>query len=400
MRAASRPRRTVRAAPIIAIAERVQQLRAQGIDVVSFGMGESDLGTPIHVREAAQAAIEADAVRCTAPSGSAALKDALRAWLEAEYDISYAADEVIVSPGSKYALHALFATQLDPGDDVVVVAPAWPTIAALVEATGASARLVVGSADAGFDVPTADVAKAITPRTRALYVANPSNPTGRVLSAARVEDLVALCGERDIAIVSDGAYRSHAYDVEVPNLPKMASRRGVTCVVVETVSKRYSMSGWRVGFAAGPAAMISAMTDLQGQTLSCPSAVCQVAALAALKGPQACVDDALATFARRRDLIVEGMRSVPGFRIAHAPQGAFFVFPDVREVLGRRTPEGVRIADDNALALYLLEEARVASIPGSVFGGPGHLRFAYTVPEARIGEGCARVAAAIGRLSP
>ena len=387
------------AAPIIQVAERVTELRRQNIDIISMGMGESDHGTPPHVRAAARDAIERDTLACTSPPGSLDLRKGIAAWLEVEYGQRFSTDEVLVSVGSKFALNALFLTMLDPGDEVIIPVPAWPTIGSLVEARGARAVYVPCDTKDGFRPHLARLTAAVTERTRAVYIANPGNPTGAVLPAAVLEPIARLCADRGLTLINDGAYRSHCYEGVVPNLYQIATAHGAACVIVETVSKRYSMSSWRIGFIAAHRDLVAAMADVQAQTFTCPPAITQIAALAALSGPQDHVTTSIAEFAQRRLLLLARLDEIPGLVLHTKPTGAFFAFPDVSALMGSRTAAGVTIDTDMALVHYLLDEAHVATTPGSMFGAPGHIRMSYTLPAPRIAEACTRIGSALAKLT-
>jgi aspartate aminotransferase len=381
----------IQGSPIVELVDRVRELQRGGVPVINMVMGESDLGAPAHVRTAVQLAAAKDDIGYTAPPGALDLREAVSAWFAREYDQRFGNDEVMASSGSKLILYELFLTLLTPGDEVLLPAPVWASIPSLIEYAGARPVLIPSRSADGFRPQLAAVEAALTPRTRALYLANPGNPTGAVLPEETLRPLARLCAERGLTLISDGAYRAHCYEGAVPNFPKMAQEAGAAFVIIETLSKRYSMAGWRIGFAAAHRDLIAAMSALQGQTLTCPPRITQVAAIAALSGPQDCVAAAVDEFKRRREVLLQGLSDVPGFALPTPPQGAFFALPDVTALLGKRTPDGALVDTDAALARHFLDYAHVAMTPGAPFGAPGHLRLAYTLPADRIVEACARL---------
>lgn len=383
---------------IITNATRASELRRRNIDVISMGIGESDLGTPAHVIEAVERALRADATKCTAPGGTPETLECIRAWLAKEYEGPFGSDEVVISAGSKYLLYQIFMALFEADEEMLIPSPGWPTIAALTSLVGARPRLVPCDPAAGFVPDPARFAAAVNDRTRALYIANPGNPTGVALSADALRPLVELCAQRSLTLVYDAAYRALCYDAPAPNLPRMAAEMGVPCVIVETLSKRYAMSGWRFGFAAAHPRLIAAITAIQSQTITCVPALTQAAAIAAMSGSQQCVTEAVALYRKRLAVLTTELRKLPHVTLPYDPNAGFFAMPDFSAYLGARTPDDQVLTDDEAVVDHLLEVAHVSAIAGSSFGLPGHLRLSCTLPEARIAEGVARIGRALAGL--
>jgi aspartate aminotransferase len=380
----------VRPSATLAVDQRARSLRAQGADVVSLATGEPDFDTPAHVKEACKAALDRGDTKYTAVAGTAPLRAAAARWLSDAHRIEIAPDEVIVSCGAKHSLSNLFMALLDEGDEVVVPTPSWVSYPDMIALAGATPVFCATAAADGYQVRPDDLARAISPRTRAIVLNSPSNPTGAVLRRDTLEAIAEICVAHDVWMISDDIYRSLRYDGPCPHVATMGPGARARTLFVDGVSKAYAMTGFRIGFLAGPRDLVGAVEVIQSQSTSNPSSIAQAAALAAVSGPQACVEEMRLEFDRRRRHVLEVLDAIPGVR-CFRPGGAFYAFPDVSAVL----PPGM---DDVAAATHLLEAHRVAVVPGSAFGAPGHLRLSYAAAPERLEEGLRRLRAGLGSL--
>ncbi|RMG98438.1 MAG: pyridoxal phosphate-dependent aminotransferase, partial [Candidatus Dadabacteria bacterium] len=306
-------------------------------------------------------------------------------------------NEVTVACGAKHILYNLFQVLLDPGDEVIVPAPYWVSYPDQIQLAGGRPVLLPTAEEDGFRMRPEALEAALTPRTKALVLNSPSNPTGALYTKADLEALAEVLRGRDVVVVSDDIYHRLVYGgARFTSLLQVAPELRDRTVIVNGVSKTYAMTGWRIGYAAGPAEAIAAMEALQSQSASNPTSFAQKGAVAALSGPQACVEEMRRAFEARRDLIVDTLNRIPGVT-CRTPEGAFYVFPNVSGLLGRRW-EGREVRSPADLAAYLLDEARIAVVPGEPFGSDRHLRLSYATSEAAIREGLARFAEAAGRL--
>jgi len=392
--------RSVRPSPSMAAKQRVDSLRAEGRTIIDFTIGEPDFPTPPHIVTAGITALVGGDTRYTASAGTPALREAVAAKLRRENGIGFTAQQVVVGCGAKHIIYNALAATVGPGDEVIVPAPYWvsyPDMVALQEATPVIAPC---SAASGFKLSAAELEAAITPRTRWLVLNTPGNPTGSVYSHAELTSLCEVLRRYpQVWVMSDEIYEHFVYGgaqhvSPLAVAPDLADR----ALVVNGLSKAYAMTGWRIGYGAGPASLIKAMNVLLMQSTSCAAAMSQAAAVTALEGPQACVQQAVSTFARRRDRIVERLDALPGFRCA-PPDGAFYVFPSVEGLIGAHTPSGQALADDVAVMMYLLDAAGVATIDGTSYGMPGHLRFSFATSMEQIEAGCAALAQAVSQLT-
>jgi aspartate aminotransferase len=380
----------------MALDQKAKELQRQGRPVISFGVGEPDFDTPQWIKDAAIEAMRQGKTKYTPVAGIPELREAVARRFLREQGVEYPAAGVVVTVGAKQALYEIFQVLLDPGDEVIVPSPYWVTYPDQITLAGGVPVVVPVGIEREFAFGLKDLEAAVTPRTRALVLNSPQNPSGVVLPAAEVVAIAEFAAARGIAIVSDEVYGKLVYDGLEHRSPSAASRaaRDAT-IVVDAVSKSYAMTGWRIGYLLTSDLRLSqAVADLQSQLTSNPNTIAQYAALAALQGPD---DDMLqmrAAFERRRDLMVEGLRRLPGFE-ANVPHGAFYCFPRVRQLV-EQPPRGLGWRDSDDIAAYLLEEASVAVVPGTGFGMPDYLRFSYATSEERIREALGRIAAALG----
>ncbi|MFV2040508.1 MAG: pyridoxal phosphate-dependent aminotransferase [Candidatus Hydrothermarchaeales archaeon] len=374
--------------PTLEITAEAKALKAQGVDVIGFGAGEPDFDTPAHIKDALYKAVEEGFIYYTPTPGIPELREAVAEKLKHDNEIDYASDEVIVTPGAKQALFEAVMALVNPGDEVLIPAPYWVSYVPMCQIAGGRAVPAATSSEQGFMVSAEDLEGSITKRTKLLILNSPSNPTGAVIDRNNLLEIADLCIKEDIIVVSDEIYEHIIYDAEhvsIGSLPGMRERT----VTVNGFSKAYSMTGWRLGYAAAPREIIKLMSNLQGHSVSNATSFVQKAGVAALRGSQDCVAEMTAEFRRRRDRIVELLNEIPGVDCP-MPDGAFYVFADFR---------GVE-ADSMKLASLLLEEARVAVVPGVAFGeaGEGFQRISYATDMEKIEEGLGRIEKVVRRM--
>ncbi|HEY7601580.1 MAG TPA: pyridoxal phosphate-dependent aminotransferase [Methylomirabilota bacterium] len=382
--------------PTLALAARARALRAQGIDVLSFTAGEPDFDTPERVKDAAIRALRDGLTKYTDAGGIPELKSAICAKLRRDSGLAYESAEVIASVGAKHTLFNICAVLVGPGDEVLVPSPYWVSYTEQVRLCEGVPVVVPTDEARGFQLDLAALRKAVTPRTKFLILNSPNNPSGAVFPRADLEQVAALALERGFYVVSDECYDALAYEGRVPSIAALGPEIKARTIVVNTCSKAYAMTGWRIGFAAGPREIVQAMGDLQGQCTSNPTSIAQWAAVEALGGPQDEVAKMAGEFDQRRRTIVAGLNRIPGFRCP-MPQGAFYAFPDVSGLFGRRF-NGRALAGSADVTTFLLEAARVAVVPGADFGSDRHLRISYACGLEQIREGLARIEAACSGL--
>jgi aspartate aminotransferase len=382
----------------LAVTAKAAKLKADGIDVVSFGAGEPDFDTPDHIKDAARASLDKGVGKYTEVGGILSLRKAIAAELSAVHKMAIEPDQILVSTGAKHSLYNLFMALIDPGDEVLIPAPYWVSYPDMVMLAGGRPVILETKAEDDFAVTAAQVAAACSARTRAIVLNNPSNPTGAVYTRAQIEALAKVVVEKDLLVISDDIYRQLVYgDAEYVSIAAVGPEVAKRTVLVDGVSKTYAMTGWRIGYTAGPIPLIKAMSKIQGQSTSNPTHISQIATLAALTGPQDCVGTMRKAFDERRKRMVELLRAIPGVN-CREPKGAFYAFPDVSAYVGKRTPEGSILDDDVQLCDWLVEVGKVAVVPGSGFGAPGFVRLSYACSMKNIEDGVGRLAKALGSL--
>lgn len=390
----------------LAMSQKSNELKAAGVDVVNLSVGEPDFDTPLHIKEAAKRAIDENYTHYSPVPGYMSLRKAIADKLRDENHVSYDAAQVVVSTGAKQALSNVILATVNPGEEVVIPVPAWVSYVEMVKLAEGVPVLVTAGMEQGFKVTPAQLEAAITDKTRMVMLCSPSNPSGAVYDREEIKGLVEVLKRHPrVIILSDEIYEHINYTdgghVSFGEFPEIADR----LVIVNGVSKAYAMTGWRIGFMAGPVEIAKAVTKLQGQTTSGTGSIAQKAAEAAYTGSQECVAQMLAAFRRRRDLIVSLAKEVPGWKL-DTPQGAFYIFPEVTACLGKSytaTDADGRevtktVATDADLAMYLLEEAHVATVAGSAFCTPGYLRLSYAASDDQLVKAMARIKAAIEKL--
>lgn len=383
--------------PTLAITAKAKELRARGYDIIGFGAGEPDFDTPQNIKDAAVRAIEAGLTKYTPVGGIPELKDAIRGKFKNDNGLDYAPDEVIVSCGGKHALFNLFQVILNPGDEVIIPAPYWVSFPAMVKLAGGVPRIAPAGEATEFKLTPEGLSEHITPRTKALIINSPSNPTGAAYSTEELEAIAGVALKAGLSVVSDEIYERLVYDGEgATSIASLSKEMKQNTVVFNGVSKTYAMTGWRIGYAAGPKEIIKAMTRLQSQSTSNPASISQWAALEALTGPQDSVEAMRREFSKRRKILVDGLNSIKGVNCL-MPHGAFYAFPNISAYLGRTFKEHT-VKDSIDLAAYLLEEAEVAVVPGSAFGNGDHMRLSYACGEEDITTGLERMGKALAKL--
>jgi aspartate aminotransferase len=384
----------------IAARKKVTELQAAGRRIIDFTIGEPDLDTPPHIVDAAIKAMRGGDTHYTITAGIPALRNAICDKLRRDNGVDFAAANIVVGCGAKQLIFEAFAATLSAGDEVVIPAPYWVSYPDMAGMNDGKPVIVPCQEDTGFKLTPAALEKAITPRTRWLVLNSPNNPTGAVYSAADLGALAAVLARHPhVWVLTDDIYEHLVYDGvrhanPVAVAPELASRT----LIVNGVSKAYAMTGWRIGYAAGPQDLIEAIVKVLGQSTTCASSISQWAAVAALDGDQRCVREAAEIYRQRRDRIVELLQGVPGLRVAK-PAGAFYLYPSVAGLIGKKTPEGIVLANDLDVSLYLLDRASVAVLDGAAYGLSPYLRLSFATSLAVIEEGCAAIRASCEELS-
>jgi aspartate aminotransferase len=381
----------------LAIGAKARQMQADGIDIIGFAQGEPDFDTPIHIKEAAIQAARDGFTKYTATGGINELKDAVATKLKRDNGLVFTRNQVLVSCGGKHSLYNVFQALLDPGDEVIIPAPYWVSFPEQVKLCDAKPVIVHTSESQGFRLNRQILEPAVTTRTKIVVLNSPSNPTGAALNRSELEGIAALAVERGISIVSDETYEALVYDgyqhVSIASLNDAVYAR---TIVVNSMSKTYAMTGWRIGYAAGPAEVIKAMDGLQGQMTSNPTSFAQRGAVAALIGPQEPSHRMREEFAKRRRYIADRLNAMPGVR-CHSPEGAFYVFPNV-SALYRKQYNGKAITSSTEFSAFLLDAARIAVVPGVEFGNDKHIRISYATSMTNIEKGMDRMSEAVKAL--
>jgi aspartate aminotransferase len=374
----------------MAINNEATTLRSQGVDLVDFGAGEPHFATPEHIKQAGIEAILNNFTKYTAVAGIKELREAVAARHKADFDSNYTFDETIVTTGGKNALFNTFQVLIDHGDEVIIPVPYWVSFKDMVEYCGGKCVYVATHAEEGFRLTAAMVEKAITPRTRIILLNSPNNPSGAVIAPDDLVAIVKLAASRGIYVMSDECYVYLDYTGRPFSLGSLREYKD-SLLLMGSLSKTYSMTGWRLGFALAPKAVIGQLQKLQSQSTSNPTSIVQKAGLAALTASQRCVSDMRTEYILLRDRIVAGLRSIPGVKV-NLPEGAFYAFPDVSEIAARA---GI---DTSELTSRLLREGHVVGVPGEAFGLPGHIRFSYATSYVEIDKGLDRLRAFFAAL--
>ena len=378
----------------VAISQKARTMAQEGRDIIALSAGEPDFDTPLHVREAAIAAMNAGKTRYTNVDGIPELKEAVAAKFRRDNGLDVTAADCFVSSGGKQIIfNALMAT-LNPGDEVVVPVPYWVSYPEIVRLCGAEPVFAVADASTGFKLSPAVLEAAITPKTKWLILNTPSNPTGAAYTAAELKGLSeVLLRHPQVHILTDDIYEVLVYDGGTfSTIAQVEPKLQARTLTMNGVSKSHAMTGWRIGYCTGPRPLLAAMTKLQGQSTSCPTSVSQWAAVEALNGPQDFLAEWLKVFQARRDLVVAGLNANTGLDCL-TPEGAFYVFPSCQRLLGKTSAAGMRLDSDEDFVMALLEETGVALVHGAAFGLPGHFRLSYAASNAELEEAIRRIQA-------
>jgi aspartate aminotransferase len=368
----------------LAVVNEAEKLRSAGIDVVDFGAGEPHFATPQHIKDAAILAIQQNFTKYTSVGGTAELRDAIVHRHNVDFDSDYRREEAIASTGGKHALFNAIQVLVDHGDEVILPVPYWVSFKDMIRYADGEPALVPADEARDFALTAAMIERAITPRTKLIILNSPSNPSGAVMSPEDMTAIVRLAHQRGIYVISDECYVYLNFTGKRFSAGALRDAKD-HLIIVGSLSKTYAMTGWRLGYAMGPAPIIAAMSKLQSQQTSNPTSIVQKAAVAALKGPQECVDEMLAEYIALRDHVLAGLATIPGLRCVK-PQGAFYVYPNVSHFFGRN---GLNSASD--IAGRLLREAHVAVVPGEGFGTREHIRISYATSRKELDRGVERM---------
>jgi len=387
----------IKPSPTLAVSAKAKAMKAEGIDVIGFGAGETDFDTPDNIKQAAIAAIESGFTKYTPVGGTLELKKAVAAKLQRDNRLTYENSEILISCGAKHSLYNAFQALMSEGDEIIIPAPYWVSYPDMAYLAGAVPVIITTSDQSGFKVTPDQVRAAINPRTRAFILNSPSNPSGAAYSPAELQALADVFLGTDIMVISDEIYESLTYDGFVStSIVTVEPRLKEQALVVNGVSKTYSMTGWRIGYTAGPAAVIKAMSNIQSQSTSNPTSIAQKAAVEALNGPQDCIAEMLQAFDKRRTYMVKRLNAIEGFS-CNMPKGAFYTFPNVSGVYGKKSGSTV-IQGSSDLETVLLDTARVSVVAGSPFGADGNIRLSYATSFENIEKGLDRIDAFVKTL--
>ncbi|TVR84800.1 MAG: pyridoxal phosphate-dependent aminotransferase [Rhodospirillales bacterium] len=389
----------IKPSPTIAATQKAAELKAAGRDVIGLGAGEPDFDTPDHIKDAAKVAIDRGETKYTAVAGTLPLRQAIVAKFQRDNDLTYKPEQIQVACGGKQSIYNALTATLDPGDEVVILAPYWVSYPDIVLLCGADPVIVSCPAETGFKLRPEDLDRAITARTKWVILNSPSNPTGAAYSADALKEIAeVLLRHPQVWVMTDDIYEHVIYDdFRFTTIAQVEPRLYDRTLTLNGCSKAYSMTGWRVGYAAGPKALIGAMNTVQSQSTTHTSSISQAAAVAALNGPHDFIAANNAQFRERRDAVVAMLNEAPGLECA-TPEGAFYVYPSCAGIIGKRTPQGTVIGSDDDFITYLLEAEGVAAVQGSAFGLSPYFRVSYATSMRALEEACKRIQRACAAL--
>ena len=382
----------------LSIDARAKEMKAAGLNVIGFGAGEPDFPTPKHICDAAKEAIDLGMTRYTPAAGTKELRKAICEKLRRDNDMTYTYGEILVSNGAKHSLFNIFQAILDPGDEVLIPTPCWVSYPELVRMAGGVPVFIPATEETNFIPTNKDIASRVTRRTKAIVITSPSNPNGSVWEQEQLQFVADLAVSHPFFVVSDEIYEKLIYDGRKHlSIAQLGEQIKSQTFLVNGVSKAYAMTGWRIGYVAGPRNVISAMSSFQSQATSNPNSIAQYAAMKALQGDQSCVDAMVAQFEKRRDAMVEKINAIPGLS-CRKPQGAFYIMMNIKQMLGKHY-DGRMIESSLDFAELLLAEKQVALVPGVAFEAEGYCRLSYAVSMENILEGLSRIGEFVAELS-
>jgi aspartate aminotransferase len=382
----------------LAIAAKAGKLRTEGVDVVNFSAGEPDFDTPEHIKAAAVEALRKGQTKYTDVRGIEPLRQAISDKYRREHDLDYRKEDILVSCGAKHSVYNILQAVVDPGDEVLIPTPYWVSYSDMALLAGGLPRFIPSEESGGFRIKPEQLAAELTPRTRIFFLNSPCNPTGASYSRDELLALAEILAKHDCLIIADDIYEKIVYNgFKAYNVVSLCPALRDRTIIINGVSKTYAMTGWRIGYALGTSDIIAAAAKIQSQSTSNPTSIAQAAALEAIRGPQDDVAIMVREFHKRREVIVERLNAIRGIA-CRKPEGAFYVFPNIRGLLNK-TGRGKQLSSPCAIADYLLEEAKVAVVPGEDFGSDEHIRFSYATSLEDIEKGCSRIAAAVQKLT-
>ncbi|MBQ8654806.1 MAG: pyridoxal phosphate-dependent aminotransferase [Clostridia bacterium] len=383
--------------PTLAIDARAKEMKAAGLDVVGFGAGEPDFPTPAHICDAAKEALDKGMTRYTPAAGTKELRKVICEKLRKDNDMTYIYGDILVSNGAKHSLYTIFQAILDPGDEVLIPTPCWVSYPEMVRMAGGVPVFIPSDESTNFIPTSKDIASRVTRRTKAIIITSPSNPTGSVWSREQLQFVADLAVSHPFYVVSDEIYEKLIFDGQKHlSIAQLGESIKAQTFMVNGLSKAYAMTGWRIGYVAGPRHEISAMANFQSQATSNPNSIAQYAAMAALEGDQSCVDEMVAEFEKRRDVMVERINSIPGISCLK-PQGAFYIMMNIKQLMGR-SYHGRVLESSLDFAELLLAEQQVAVVPGVAFEAEGYCRLSYATSMEQINKGLDRIEAFVKSL--
>jgi aspartate aminotransferase len=384
--------------PTLSITAEAKAMAEQGIDVIDFASGEPDFDTPDPIKEAAIAAIRSGFTKYTAAGGINELKQAVVDKFQRDQNLTFDTSQVLISCGAKHTLYNIAEALFEEGDEIIIPSPYWVSYPDQILLHDATPVFVPTTEETGFQLTAEQLEKHVTARTKAVILNSPGNPTGAIYERGILEAVAEVALRRQFLIISDEIYEKILYDnVQHVSIASLAPSVQSQTIVVNGVSKAYSMTGWRIGYAAGPKELIAAMSTIQSQSTSNPNSIAQKAAVAALQAGDLFRGRMVGEFDKRRRFMVERLNKIPGIQCT-MPKGAFYAFPNIQKLIGRRSSDRL-IDSSSGLAAYLLKNAGVATVAGDAFGAPSHIRFSYATGMPKIAEGLERIEAAIHRLS-
>ncbi len=384
--------------PTMKVAAKAKQMKAEGHDVVNLSMGEPDFPTPDNIKEAAKKAIDNNQTKYTINAGTVELREAIVKRIKEDYDLDYSINEIMVSSGAKHSVFNAIQAICSEGDEVIIPAPYWVSYPHMASLAQAKSVIIETTEETGFKITAGQLKDAITPSTKALILCNPSNPTGSAYTKAELESIAEVVRENDFYVIADEIYDKLVYEgFEFTSFPTLSEDLKEKTILINGVSKAYSMTGWRVGYTAAPVEVIKGINKIQSHSTSNACSIAQAASVEAFAGPQDAVEEMRAQFEERRNYIHEALNAIDGIS-AILPEGAFYLFPNISGLLGKSAGD-IKITNSYDLSMYLLEEGKVATVPGSSFGAEGFIRISYADGLDNLKKAVERIKEAASKLS-